>query len=120
MNYETLATVESTNRTVEGLKSHNIQAEVVESAAEALARIKELIPKGVSVMNGTSRTLEQIGYVEYLKSGTHEWNNLKANIVAEKDPEKQAELRKHSVVSDYYLGSVHALAENDRRPLPRR
>ena len=112
MDYDTLASVERINRAIVGLKSHNIRAEVVDSGVAALARIKELIPKNVSVMNGTSRTLEQIGYIDYLKAGTHEWDNLKENIVAEKDPVKQAELRKHSVVSEYYLGSVHALAEN--------
>jgi L-lactate utilization protein LutC len=31
-------------------------------------------------------------------------------ILAEKDPAKQAMLRKQSVISDYYLGSVHALS----------
>ena len=37
---------------------------------------------------------------------------MHANILAEKDPAKQAVLRKQSVVSDFYLGSVHALSEN--------
>ena len=32
-------------------------------------------------------------------------------IVAEKDPAKQAELRSRAHFADYYLGSVHALAE---------
>ncbi len=62
-------------------------------------------------MNGSSVTLEQIGFVEYLKSGNHGWNNLHAAIVAEKDPVKQKELRKQAINSDYYLGSVHALTE---------
>ncbi len=62
-------------------------------------------------MNGASRTLEQIGFIEYLKSGQHDWNNLHAAILAEKDPAKQMILRKQAVLSDYYLGSVHALAE---------
>ena len=62
-------------------------------------------------MNGSSVTLEQIGFVDYLKSGTHPWNNLHTGILAEKDPAKQGELRKQAVLSDYYLGSVHALSE---------
>ena len=63
-------------------------------------------------MNGASVTLEQIGFVDYLKSGTHGWNNLHKTIVEEKDPVKQMFLRKQSVLSDYYLGSVHALISN--------
>ena len=62
-------------------------------------------------MNGSSRTLEQIGFVDYLKSGKHGWNNLHEAILNEKDKAKQAILRKQSVISDYYLGSVHALVE---------
>jgi hypothetical protein len=62
-------------------------------------------------MNGASTTLQQIGYVDYLKEGKHGWNNLHDGILAEKDTAKQAELRKHSVVSDYYVGSVHALTD---------
>ena len=62
-------------------------------------------------MNGASETLEQIGFVEYLKSGVHGWKNLHKDILEEKDEAKQAILRKQSVLSDYYLGSVHALAE---------
>lgn len=84
---------------------------VVETGAEALEKIKELIPAGASVMNGASVTLEQIGFIDYLKSGQHQWHNLHAAIVAETDPVKQAKLRKEAILSDYYLGSVHAVAE---------
>ncbi len=62
-------------------------------------------------MNGASVTLEQIGFVDYLKSGEHGWNNLHEGILAEKDPDKQKLLRNQAVLSDYYLGSVHALIE---------
>ena len=85
--------------------------ESVETGTNALARIKELIPARASVMNGSSRTLEEIGFVDYLKGGTHGWNNLHEAILVEKDPMKQKELRGRSVFSDYYLGSAHAVTE---------
>jgi len=106
-----LATKEIIQKTVEALSVRNVEALVVESGAEALAKIKELIPKEASVMNGASRTLEQIGFVDYLKSNQHSWNNLHESILAEKDKAKQMALRKQAILSDYYLGSVHALAE---------
>ncbi len=111
MQYNILATKETVDKTVEGLAARNIEALVVDTGAEALAKIKELIPAGGSVMNGASVSLEQIGFVDYLKSGAHGWNNLHEGILAEKYPAKQAVLRKQAVLSDYYLGSVHALAE---------
>ena len=99
------------DKTVAALQENGIEVIVVETGTQALEKIKELVPVGVSVMNGSSVTLEQIGFVEYLKSGNHGWNNLHAAIVAEKDPVKQKELRKQAINSDYYLGSVHALTE---------
>lgn len=62
-------------------------------------------------MDGASVTLEQIGFVDYLKSSTHPWKNLHAAIVEESDPQKQAQLRKKALLADYYLGSVHAMTE---------
>ncbi len=111
MNYETLASIESITRTIAGLPARGMEGISVNTRAEALLKIKELIPAGASVMNGSSWTLEEIGFIDYLKAGTHGWNNLHEAILAEKDPAKQAVLRKQSVLSDYYLGSVHAVAE---------
>ncbi len=111
MDYEKLATDAQVEKTVANLKANNFDAIVVDSGAQALEKIKELIPKGVSVMNGSSTTLQQIGFVDYLKEGNHGWNNLHANIVAETDAVKQGELRKQAILSDYYLGSVHGVSE---------
>ena len=111
MHYETLANKEAVNKTIDALAAHGVTAVVVNNRAEALEKVKSLIPKGASVMNGSSRTLEEIGFIDYLKSGNHGWKNLHEEILAEKDPSKQAILRKQAVLSDYYLGSVHAVAE---------
>jgi len=97
--------------TTENLSKNGFLPTVVASGAEALAFIKTLIPKGASIMEGSSRTLEEIGLIEYLKSATHEWNNLHAGVLAEKDPVLQGRLRKEATISDYYLGSVHGLTE---------
>ena len=109
--FNTLVSQESINQTVQALLANGFQPEVVENKSDALERIKELIPKGASIHNGGSTTLQEIGYIDYLKSNTHGWNNLHANILDESDPEKQSILRRESAFSDYYLGSVHALSE---------
>lgn len=111
MDYTKLSDSGVVDAVVKALAERNVEAYVAEDKAEALAKIKELIPQGVSVMNGASRTLDEIGFTEYLKSGRHGWNNLHAGILAEQDPAKQAALRKQASFSDYYLGSVHALAQ---------
>lgn len=111
-NYTELASQDSLQKTVDALSEKKYFPVVVKTKAEALEKIKEIIPVGVSVMNGASVTLDQVGYLEFLASGKHQWQDLSAQITAENDDAKRAQLRKESVLSDYYLGSVHALTEN--------
>lgn len=111
MDYTKIVEDSVIKKTVEALKARNVHAIIVDTKEEALEEIKKLIPKGASVMNGSSATLNEIGFVDYLKSGKHGWDNVHADIVNEKDPAKQSRLRKESVLSDYFLGSVHAITE---------
>ena len=110
MSYDKLASAESVTKTVAALKNNGFNPIVVSTKEEALAKIKELIPAGASVMNGSSQTLSQIGFVDYLKTGQHGWNNLHEAVLKETDEGKKAELRKQSSLSDFYLGSAHALS----------
>lgn len=111
MNYDTIPSADIIEKTAEALRGRGIEVFIVADRVEALAKVKELITKGASVSNGSSRTLEEIGFVDYLKSGTHGWDNLHAAVLAEKDPAKQAQLRNTSIFASYYLGSVHAIAQ---------
>ena len=110
--YSMLASDAVVMRTIQALQAKNFIPILVHTKEEALAKVKELVPKGVSVMNGSSTTLGQIGYIQYLESGQHPWNDLHSKINSENDNIKRQELRKQSVLSDYYLGSVHALTED--------
>ncbi len=111
-NFNELADNSKVLKTVESLKENGFLPILVNSKEEAFEKIQELIPDDASVMNGTSATLREIGYIEYLKQGGHKWNNLHEKVLAELDPEKQAKLRKTSVISDFYLGSAHAVTQN--------
>jgi L-lactate utilization protein LutB len=111
MDYSTLAGKESVAQTTEALAARGWLVQTVETKEAALEEIKKLIPQGSSVMNGSSTTLQQIGYIDYLKAGAHGWINLHEAILKETDKEKQALLRKQSAMSDFYLGSTHAIAE---------
>jgi hypothetical protein len=111
MDYTTLPADELLNATAAALKERNFEPIIVAAKEDALEKIKALIPSGASVTNGASTTLQEIGYIDYLKAGQHSWNNLHAGIVAEQDPEKQKQLRRQATLSDYYLGSVHAMSQ---------
>ena len=102
---------QSIKNTIAALTENGFAPVQVNTKEEALEKIKELIPAGVTVMNGASESLHEIGFVDYLKGGEHPWKNLHDAVLAETDPAKQNQLRRESVVSDFYLGSAHAVTE---------
>lgn len=111
MDFSSLVSPELLAQTADALRARGFETHVVASRADALRLIVQQIPSGASVMNGSSRTLDEIGFISHLKSGAHSWHNLHDTIIAEKDPGKQGMLRVQSVISDYYLGSAHAVTQ---------
>ncbi|HMR00873.1 MAG TPA: lactate utilization protein [Candidatus Gracilibacteria bacterium] len=108
--YITLPSEAVVAKTMKSLEERGITSSLYPNREAALEALKKMIPEGASIVNGSSRTLEEIGFIEFLKSGSHPWNNLQEKIVEESDREKQTLLRKKSV-ADYFTGSVHAVAE---------
>ena len=111
MQFNTLASNEVVQDTISNLSQHGFRAEVVKTGADALERLKALIPASASIHNGTSKTLQQIGFIDYLKGGQHGWNNLHEAVVKESDPVKQAALRQQAIHADYFVVSAHALSQ---------
>jgi L-lactate utilization protein LutC len=112
MNYTTLADKKSLDKTILSLSGKGYKVFNTQSSSEALEKIKEIIPEGSVLMNGSSTTLNQIGFSDLLKDNNHKWNNLHEAIVSETDTEKQSILRKEATLSEYYIGSVHAITED--------
>jgi L-lactate utilization protein LutB len=73
---------------------------------EALARVLERIPKGASVMNGGSHTLEDIGLLEALREG---YNWLRPGIAATNEREERNRRRRQAVTADWLIGGVNAI-----------
>lgn len=111
MDFNTLPSNEQLQRTIRSVEGRGINVTLAETKGSALALIQTLIPAGASLMTGASVTLQQIGFEDVLKSGNHPWKNLKAEILAEKDPARQAAMRKQATLADYFLGSVQAIVE---------
>lgn len=107
-----LPTDEAIGRTVENLESNGFDVVLVDSAAEALETIQSQITAGASVMNGHSTTLEEIGFVEHLSEGDHEWESLPDQVWSiEDDAERQA-ARREAQTADYFLGGINAIAQS--------
>jgi hypothetical protein len=111
MKYNTLASKSVIKKVMDAVKQRGITPELVDTKEDALRRLQRMIPSEAEVMTGSSTTLNQIGFTDLLKSGKHTWKNWKDIILSEKDGAKQMELRRKSVLSEYFLGSVHAIAE---------
>jgi hypothetical protein len=111
MDYNILPTPDRLQKTIEAVRTRGVTVTLVETKESALTQLQTFIPADATVMTGASLTLQQIGFEDLLKSGQHPWRNLKAEMLAEKDPAKQAALRKQGTLADYFLGSVHAMAE---------
>lgn len=72
MNFNTPSSKEIQTKTADVLRAKGYEVFEVENGSQALEKIKTLIPKNASIMNGSSRTLEQIGFVDLLKNKNHE------------------------------------------------
>jgi len=112
MNYTNLPSDETISSVKGNLEQRNIKTHIVEKVEDALELIKSMIPEGTSIMNGSSTTLNEIGFVELLKSKNHKWNNLHDAILEESDISKREALRQQSVFCDYFLVSVHAITKD--------
>ena len=100
----------SISRTVDALKARNVETLVVDDGAQALAKLKELVPEGSVIFNNTSETLDSIGYSSFVH-GNPKYRNLNDEMEAETDPVKQRDIRRRATLADYFIGSVQAIAE---------
>ena len=111
------ATVEET---VANLEERGFDVVVVDDADEALEAVKSQIPAGVSVMNGHSTTLEEIGFDDFLSEGDHEWESLPDQIWGIDDDAERQTARRESQTADYFLGGINAVAQTGELVAPLR
>ena len=102
---------ETLEETVANLEERGFEVVVADSAADALEAVESRIPAGVSVMNGHSTTLEEIGFDELLSEGDHEWESLPDEIWSIDDDAERQAARRRSQTADYFLGGINAIAQ---------
>lgn len=96
------------------LAERQITMEYVPTGAEALARLKELVPLGTEVMTGSSTTLDQIGFTAWLKE-RHEAGQLRyfrAEVQTIGEARARTSNRRIATLAPFFLGSVNALTED--------
>jgi L-lactate utilization protein LutB len=98
--------------TVREIEKRGIHVIISPNGDDALEKLKKRIPAGAEVMNGSSTTLIEIGYEEYISRGASGWNLMHHRITAENDDRKRAELRRKSVTADYFISGANAIAQS--------
>jgi L-lactate utilization protein LutB len=98
--------------TVENIRRRGIAVIRARNGHIALEMLKDLIPPGAEVMNGSSTTLVEIGYEAYVNSDESRWKDLHRTIVAENDEDKRRDLRRKSVTAEYFVSGVNAIAQS--------
>ena len=93
------------------LRSHNIEAIVVGTGAEARTAVLDLIPDGAEVHSGKSKTLEDVGlYSEIVDSSRYD--AIRPRMFAMDRQTQGREIRKLVAAPDFMLGSVAAVTED--------
>ncbi|SEH64725.1 Uncharacterised ACR, YkgG family COG1556 [Halopenitus malekzadehii] len=101
---------ETVSEAVSNLEANGFDVVVVDSADEGIETIQDRIPAGASVMNGHSTTLEEIGFMEYLSAGDHQWESLPEEIRSIDDDAARQTARREAQTADYFLGGINAVA----------
>jgi hypothetical protein len=111
--FKKLASPAQIERTAAALEEHGIQVLRAQNGAEAKRRLLELLPKGVEVYAGQSRTLEQLGLVDEIdKSGRY--NAVRPRTLALDRKTQGDQMRELRTRPAYIVGSVHAVTEDGR------
>jgi len=98
------------DRAAAALTAHGFTVEILDDAAAARTRIKDLIPEGASVFTGASETLRLSGIHEDINSsGLYE--SVKARSSAMDRATQLAEIWRLLACPDVIVGSVHAVTE---------
>ena len=104
------ATAQGLERAAATLTAHGFTVEILDDAAAARARIKDLIPVGASVFTGASETLRLSG-IEQDLNASGRYDAIKTRGQAMDRGTQLAEIWRLISTPDVIVGSVHAVTE---------
>ena len=101
---------ERLERTAAALTAHGFAVEIVDDAAAARQRVKELIPEGASVLTGASETLRLSGIDEDINASGR-YASIRAHGMTLDRAKDADEIRRLLGSPDVAVGSVNAVTE---------
>ena len=104
------APAERLERAAAALTAHGFTVEILDDAAAARSRIKELIPEGTSVFTGASETLRLSGIEEDLNASGR-YQAVRPRVLAMDRATRADDIRRLLASPDVEVGSVAAVTE---------
>jgi len=104
------ADAERLERVAAALTAHNFTVEILDDAAAARTRIKELIPEGASVFTGASETLRLSGIDDDINTSDR-YDSVKARTLAMDRATGTRDIWRLIASPDVIVGSVAAVTE---------
>jgi hypothetical protein len=104
------APAEHLERAAAALTAHGFTVEILDDAAAARARIKDLIPEGASVFTGASETLRLSGIDADINT-SGQYQAIKPRVLAMDRVTETDDIRRLLASPDVVVGSVHAVTE---------
>ncbi|MFI2201677.1 LUD domain-containing protein [Streptomyces sp. NPDC020192] len=97
-------------RAATALTAHGFTVEILDDAAAARTRVKDLIPEGAGVFTGASETLRLSGIDKDINAGGR-YQAIKPRVLAMDRATQRDEMRRLCAGPDVIVGSVHAVTE---------
>ncbi|RSN71972.1 LUD domain-containing protein [Actinomadura sp. WAC 06369] len=97
-------------RAAAALTAHGFTVEILDDAAAARTRVRELIPDGAAVFTGASETLSLSGIDEDINAGGR-YAAVKPRTLAMDRTADADDIRRLRACPDVVVGSVHAVTE---------
>jgi len=104
------APAERLERAAAALRAHGFTVEILDDAAAARTRIKDLIPEGASVFTGASETLRLSGIDDDINTSGR-YDAVKSRGLTLDRATQMAEIWRLMATPDVIVGSVHAVTE---------
>lgn len=104
------ASGERLERAAAALRANGFAAEVLDDAAAARTRVKELVPEGASVLTGASETLRLSGIDEDINTGDR-YDAIRPRVLTIDRATGADEIRKLVAGPDFVVNSVAAVTE---------
>jgi acetylglutamate kinase len=98
-------------KTIEALKSNNMNGYLVKTKEELISKIEELVPDKSTVSCGGSMSLFEYGVIDHLRSGRYKFLDRYEEGLTQ---EKITQIFKESFFADAYFASSNAVTEDGK------